>query len=475
MINDTKQKTSQPFLFNRIIKPGVSILCCLLLSQCQEADPDKKSPNFIFILTDDQGWQGTSVQMDTSRVDSRSDYYETPNLERLAREGMRFSNGYSPAPICTPARRSMQFGQTPAQQRGTRFKSEFDAYNGMSIPKMLKSINPRYVSAHLGKWSRDVGASPKEVGYYESDGKTNNRTGGASPGRAKWSKFEAVEDPKLIFSVTDRAIAFMEKHSKARRPFYLQISHYAVHVDVQARQETIDKYQVKATGEIHQIPAFAAMTEDLDTGIGLILDKVKELGISGNTYIFFASDNGAVPWVPPDMKKQFAYPMEVGRPSRNYPLRNGKWSLFEGGLRVPIIVKGPGIKANSICEVPVVAWDFLPTFCDLADSTKRLPENLDGGSMRMLLENAGKGEVKRSYEGLVFHAPFSKPPHSAIRLGDFKLLKFWEEKKLLLFNLKDDIGEKNDLAPSMPEKVKLLNNKLMTYLREVNAEIPESQ
>ena len=144
---------------------GIALFILPAMTGCNSTPENR--PNFIFVLTDDQGWTGSSVQMDSSGTEARSDYYETPNLDRLARQGMRFSNGYSPASICTPSRRSIQFGQTPARQRGTLFESDFEPRDKLSIPLMLKSISPDYIAAHFGKWGHMMGASPEEVGYDE--------------------------------------------------------------------------------------------------------------------------------------------------------------------------------------------------------------------------------------------------------------------------------------------------------------------
>ena len=272
--------------FIQLIGKGVILTSLTGISYAGKSKSNGQKPNFIFILTDDQGWSATSVQMHPLYPESKSDYFETPNLERLAKQGMRFTDGYAPAPICTPTRRSIQFGQTPARQRGTQFKSDFNPVGKLSIPLMLKSIDPKYVCAHFGKWGAKMGAPSLEaVGYDESDGLTTNKTGGREFSQAeKWDKCEITDDPKLIFSITDRSIDFMQRQAKADRPFYLQISHYAVHVDMRGRAETVAKYQAK--GKSDAMAYYAAMTEDLDTGVGKILEKVEELGIGENTYVF---------------------------------------------------------------------------------------------------------------------------------------------------------------------------------------------
>ncbi len=344
---------------------------------------------------------------------------------------------------------------------------------------MLKSISPDYVAAHFGKWGHMMGASPEEVGYDESDGLTTNQTGGNSLAKDRWVAFKETEDPKLTFSVTRRANDFMEKQTEAGRPFYLQISYYAVHMTMEVRRATREKYELKEKGRFHNIPAFGGMTEDLDTGLGQVLDQVERLGIENNTYIFYMSDNGGVSQGPPTREALYGTPTKADDYGSNYPLRSGKWTTFEGGLRVPFVVKGPGIQANSVCNVPVVGWDLLPTFAALAGAIGPLdnPLEIDGVSFSHLLKNEGNGEIKRPFEGLVFHQPFAlgggHRRHSAIRVGDSKLIKFWETKELLLFDLKEDRGEMNNLAQSMPDRAETLHQQLMAYLTQVNAEIPD--
>ncbi|MCC6143242.1 MAG: sulfatase [Candidatus Hydrogenedentes bacterium] len=432
-------------------------------------------PNFVFILSDDQGWTSSSVSMDDTRADARSDYYLTPNLERLAAQGVRFTQGYAPAALCCPTRRSLQYGQTPARQGDARFAADYRRGNDrLTIPRMLKGVDSRYAAAHFGKWDLRSELLPEHLGYDESDGDTGNSNGneGSDFGKeAKWTRHKELDDPKHIFSLTDRANAFMERQVRAGRPFYLQVSHYAVHVDVQARAETLKSTEARPLGKVHRAPAFAAMVEDLDTGVGKLLDKLDALGIAGSTWVIYMADNGGVPFVPPDTKKHLADPASLDEVGRNSPLRAGKWTLFEGGIRVPFIVRGPGVKAGSLCHTPVVGWDLLPTIADLGGYRDRLPDDIDGGSFGSVILNGGDGAVRRSSDSLVFHRYADTYPHSAIRRGDYKLIKFWKPERLLLFNVREDIGETRDLAGAMPDKVQELHDGLMTYLKSVDAEV----
>ena len=454
------------------IKASVFGLLLLPAWQVFSATPVQK-PNFILILTDDHGWTSTSQLMDNSIGNSKSDYYETPNMERLAQKGVRFSNGYAPCALCCPTRRSIQFGQTPARQGDDQFKENYnpDFKKVTTIPQLLKSISPEYRAAHYGKWDLRADIFPEDIGYDESDGNTGNRNGDLnSTKQSKWSDLFLNDDPKRIESLTDRAVNFMSRQVKTGHPFYMQVSHYATHVDIQAKEETYQKFLLKKKGEYHDNPGWAAMLNDLDSGIGRIMDEIEKLGIADHTYLIMMADNGAVEFLPP-VKNKFDPPSSFEKHTNNYPLRGGKWTLYEGGIRVPFIVIGPGIKPGSQCDVPVTGWDILPTLADLAGNTNPLPPNLDGTSFRPLLENGNSGNFTRKDDELVFHY-FGKL-HSAIRVGDYKLIKFWNLKKIELYNLKEDVGEINDLSKSQPDKVKELEARLIAYLKDVNAEILE--
>jgi arylsulfatase A len=453
--------------------PAIALLI-LPVTQVYGVQPVPK-PNFILILTDDQGWTSSSQPMNTNLPDSRSDYYETPNIQRLASQGVRFSNGYAPCALCCPTRRSIQFGQTPARQGDLLFKEKYhpDYKSVPAIPQILKSISPEYRTAHYGKWDLRADIFPEDLGYDESDGNTGNRNGDMnSTKQSKFSDLFLSTDPKRIETITDRAVNFMIRQTKNGHPFYLQVSHYATHVDIQAKEKTYQKFLGKKKGSIHDNPGWAAMLNDLDSGIGRILDQIEKLGIADHTYLILMADNGGVEFIPP-VNNKFDPPSAFKKHTNNYPLRGGKWTLYEGGIRVPFIVIGPGIKPGSQCDIPVTGWDILPTLADLAGNSDPLPANLDGSSFRSLLENGNEGKIIRENDELVFHY-FGKP-HSAIRIGDYKLIKFWNLNKIELYNLKNDVGEINDISKTEPEKAKELEAKLMAYLKNVNAEILQSQ
>jgi hypothetical protein len=279
---------------------------------------------------------------------------------------------------------------------------------------------------------------------------------------------EPDADPKRTFSVTRRAIAFMERQAQEKNPFYLKVSYYAIHTAYQARQATLAKYAGKGEPPRQLNAGIAPMLEDLDTGVGQLLEAIDRLGIGENTYVFFTSDNGGSP-------EKTSTPQQKALPLRNHPLRQYKQYLYEGGIRVPFIVRGPGVQPNTICREPVAQYDLLPTFYELAGARDPLPDEIDGGSLRPLLLNAGQGEVKRPLPGLVFHRPLLKPqPHSAIRMGDFKLVINWsgpwQIARRELFNLAKDIGEQQNLAEAMPGKADEMSAALIAYLKSVNAE-----
>lgn len=415
------------------------------------AKTEAKKPNIILFFTDDQGWADTSVRMMADRPDSKSSFIKTPALERLAREGMIFSNAYSPSPVCSPSRDSVLCGKTPTRLRHSILLGKANCKGGaLTTPRAVKAADSRYVTAHFGKWACSP-KTPEEAGFDVSDGRTDNWHG-------DWRKTNGgktrlpPDDPKRIFSVTERANSFMARQVKAGRPFYMRLSQYAVHVGHFALARTIAKY-VKA-GRTERAAVYAAMSEDLDTGLGLLLDKIDALGIADNTYVIYTSDNG-------------------GGFQGNKPLKGGKASLWEGGIRVPTVVRGPGVKPGSRCDIPIIGWDFLPTFHDLAGgkNPRALPDDLDGGSLRAVFTAGNKGRVKRGVEELIFHYPwFDNVPMSTIRLGDYKLVKDINTGGTRLFNVATDIGESKDLSKSMPEMSREMHKRLTSYLAKVDAE-----
>lgn len=453
----------------------VLLLTCfgLLFFQAHKKPETTKKPNFVFILTDDLGWTCVSEIMDNRYPDSKSDYFETPNIDKLGDEGMRFTDGYAPAALCTPSRRSIQFGQNPIHIGNVLFPKNYNpkTKKWLTIPTLLKSIDPNYRAAHFGKWDLRADIYPEDLGYDESDGNTGNSNGDVMLNRnTKWLRTYTNNDPKKTVTLTKRAINFMQRQVASDHPFYLQISYYATHVDIQTTDSTYQKYLKKPKGKKHNNAGWAGMLENLDTGIGELMATLDQLKIDNNTYVFLMADNGAVEFIPP-VKNRLDPPSAFKTPMRNYPLRGGKWTLYEGGIRVPFIVKGPGIESHSYSHVPVTGYDILPTISALAGNKSPLPDYLDGASMVSLFKNPGSAVVKRREDALYFHRYNNGYPHSAIIDGDYKLIKFWKTNKEELYNLDKDIGETHDLAAEMPGKLKELDGKLMAYLEKMHAEI----
>ena len=412
-----------------------------------------ESPNIILILTDDQGWSQRSGLMDPEIADSGSDYLETPAMDRIANEGMRFTSGYSPAPLCTPTRRSILCG-TSAARSGSEFESVWVPAEHLTIPRALKKTNTDYQCAHFGKWGEKMISSPEECGYDVSDGNTGNVTGGMAD---KMEPAHIVDDPKRTDSVTDRTIDFMRQQAKAGKPFYAQVSYYAVHLRIELLEASRKKYENKGAPDRAYSPSWAGMLEEMDTAIGRILDEVDALGITENTYVIFTTDNGGRGVVPGGDPESAA---------PNSPLSGAKHSLLEGGIRVPLLVRGPSIEAGSVCRVPVVGYDFLPTFYELAGGDGQLSRVVDGGSFASLLARPEAGPVKRALGGIVFSR--LRQGNAAIRDGEWKLLAEINSERQIqsvqLFKVSRDIAESKDLSSKRREKTKELRGRLEAFL-----------
>lgn len=426
--------------------------CLLLLPTVGVA---AERPNIVFMLSDDQAWNGLSVAMHPNVAGSKGDIFHTPNLEKLATQGMRFSAGYAPASVCSPTRVSLMTGKSPAALHWTKAAPP-EAGHKLIEPRNIRSIPANettigdilrqagYATAHYGKWHIS-GGGPEKHGFDESDGDTGNENA---------YQFKDP-NPVDIFGMADRAARFMEKSSKAKKPFFIQLSWNALHASENANHATLAKYERQLNGENRKRITTAAITEDLDTGVGRVIDAIERLGLAGTTYVIYMADNGAG-----GGKKVLA---------------GGKGGVWEGGIRVPFIVRGPGVKPNSWCHIRVVGYDLFPTFCEWAGiAPSTLPKGIEGGSIASLLKNDGRGEVDRPREELVFHFPHYQggTPHSAILLGDLKLLHFYEDNHDELYDLVKDISERNDLAAQHPAETKKLRARLDKYLADVDAQFP---
>lgn len=422
-------------------------------------------PNFIFILTDDLGWSSFSMRMDDRVPASASDYHETPNIERFAGQSLRFTRGYSPDPICSPTRRSIQFGQTSIRQgEDSTFHRGYRA-----IPQVLKSIDPSYRAAHFGKWDLRAGVQPEGLGYDLSDGNTGNKQGNTSDTpQEKWDRHTSMDNPKQVDSLANRSVRFMQQQVRDGHPFFLQISHYATHANLETTPAGYKRFAAKHPGKKHSNPAYAGMLHDLDRSIGDVIKEVDRLGIAGNTYIVIMADNGGVEFIPP-VSNRLDHPSNFSTPMRNHPLRGGKWTLYEGGIRVPFMVRGPGVKPGQT-DIPVIGWDLLPTFARLAGGGID-GNGIDGGSFAGLLKGSATKKIDRPSELFYFHRFHKTYPHSAVIRGRYKLIRFWQTGKTELYDLESDPGEENDLSVSRPELAKELLAGLMGYMRSVNPEL----
>jgi arylsulfatase A len=475
-----QMKPGNPYFYARIthsnpMKSKPTLLSCIaaaFLVVCPPSLCAKSAPNILLVYIDDLGWTDTSVEMIRGNPQTKSNFYQTPQLERLAKQGRVFSDAYAPAPVCTPSRNAMLHGMTPARMLNStlNFKVSQENYRGkITIPQALKQANPDYITAHFGKWHIPA-ISPEKAGYDVSE---NMKGTGNGEGDFldDMKTFLPEEDPKRIFSLTDMSKEFISEQVEAEKPFFLQLSHYSVHIWHDSLKETREKYralprppqavdsdylpddEISVSAYKHNwLLNYAAMVEDTDRAFGDLLDHLEKLGIADNTYVIFTSDNG-------------------GGMRGNPPLRGAKGDLTEGGIRVPFIVRGPGISAGSTCKLPTAGWDILPTLYALAGGKDSLPEELDGVSITAAMFEGDQGEINRPGNSLIFHFPwYNGEPESAIRQGRFKLLKNLDSQETALYDVEADLSEQTDLSSSYPELTATLEQQLSQYLDQVNAE-----
>jgi len=443
----------------------------MAFSGCSPAETDSRRPNIVFILVDDLGWR------DVGFMGSR--YYETPNIDRLAREGSFFTAAYASAPNCAPSRASLLTGQyTPRHgvytvnnpARGdarlrklipTPNRTELDP-GATTIAEALRTAG--YVSASIGKWNLgdDPDFGPVSQGFDVDFGVSFPDHFGPWRDVPLPEGEAAAEGEYLTDRLTTEAVSFIEENRD--RPFFLYLPHYAVHTPIQAKAEMVMKYEGKEPDGDQQHPTYAAMIESVDQGVGQVLNKLDELGLSEDTVVFFFSDNGG-----------------FGPVTSMAPLRGSKGMLYEGGIRVPLVVRWPGrIEQGREIDTPVHGIDFLPTILEMAGVSIPVEDDVDGVSLLPLL--GGEGAPARSTLYWHFPAylqadqsvegPWRTTPVGAIRKGDWKLIEFFEDGRLELYNLRDDIGEEHDLADEMPEKVTELHADLVAWRRRVDAPVP---
>ena len=437
----------------------------------------KDTPNFIIIYMDDLGWHQTSVRMMDSEPMSKHSFYMTPNVERLAEMGMCFSNGYAPTATCTGSRVSIQFGQTSAR---TQYRYVFDVYhkkqrpNGYagqySLADSVKTAGKNYITAHFGKGMTE---KLKMVNYDVTDEYEKYAPNGNLHGEKidiPTRRELPPDNPKRIYSLIDESMKFLRENA-GKRPFFMMVSHYSVHVPHAASQKYMDKW--KAKYEAFEKPTdkeelrlferecnslYGAMLEETDQHIGIIMNYLRKVDELANTYIIFTSDNGSE-----------CIPRTKENRRNNGPLQEGKYSCFEGGIRVPFVVAGPGVQAGAYCDVPVVQWDLLATLHDLSGNETPLPDDIDGGSLKDVFFKGNKGKVNRGAPGIIHHFPSHyQVPISAIRIGDYKFMRNMNTDEKKLFNVAVDYREKHDLSKKMPKKVASMDKILRTYIEEVD-------
>jgi len=463
---------------------GLGAVALAMPKSLSWAEEPAGKPNFIFILADDLGWADVGC--------FGSDLHETPNIDRLAAQGMRFTDAYAAGPVCSPTRASIMTGKCPARLHTTIWyeAASNPPRNRTLIPPVTVANMPHeevtvaevlkkagYLTAHVGKWHLgDAAYYPETQGFDINIGGTfwgapatffYPYSGSGTFGKEfryvphlEWgSKGEYLTD-----RLTDEALKILDKAKD--QPFFLNLCHHAVHTPIEGKSDLVDRYRKKLKPDMHhQNDGYAAMVDSLDQSVGRVLAKLDELGIADRTVVFFFSDNGG-----------FINKYKEKAVTDNYPLRSGKGALYEGGVRVPLLVRWPAVtRAGSVCAHPVSSIDFYPTILEMAGLVGEPQHNVnvDGLSLAPLLKNL-TAALKR--DALYWHYPHyyqTTSPVSSIRQGDWKLLEYFEDRHVELYDLKEDIGEKNNLAEKMPEKAEELRKHLDAWRKTVNAQLPE--
>ena len=437
-------------------------------------------PNIVFLFIDDMGWKDVGFM--------GSEYYETPHIDRLASQSMVFTDAYANAPNCAPSRACLMTGQyTPRHgiytvgnsDRGdTRYRKLIPIPNRTHLPQDAVTIAAElskvgYVSASIGKWhlGDPPDGGPCEMGF-------DVNVGGSSAGMPHHGYFspyelsqldEGPEGEYLTDRLTDHAVEFI--HDNKDRPFFLYLTHYAVHTPIEGKEEIIRKYEGKPGSNGQNNPEYAAMVESVDQSVGRVLDALDELGLAEDTVVIFFSDNGGVGGYE-------EWGIKGKEITSQQPLHGGKGMLYEGGIREPTAIRWPGVvEPGSACGTPITGVDFYPTMLEIAGAHPTSGKVLDGESIVPLL--TGSGELER--DAVFWHFPaylqgrentWRTTPAGAMRQGDYKLLEFFEDGRLELYNLKDDIGERHDLSDEMPQRTRQMHERLVEWRRSVRASVP---
>lgn len=461
---DPRRVSRRAFL-DSFWRPGAAVLgsCALPRGRARPANGSAKRPNVVFILADDLGWS------DPACYGNRS--YDTPRIDRMAREGMRFTDAYAAAPVCSPTRASILSGRYPAAVGLTEWipGKRSTAREKLVAPEYLQELPAEettlaevlggagYVCGHVGKWH--LGGKdhlPEDQGFHVNVGGTH--LGSPAGGYFLPNRMDlpgARKGEYLTDRLSQEGVAFIRKHRD--RPFFLYQSYHSVHTPIQAKKAYVDEYTKRFDQAGERLnPAYAGMVRSLDDGVGSILDALDDLGLSEHTIVFFMSDNGGLSGV-----------------TDNAPLRAGKGHVYEGGIREPMIVRAPGrVRARTECAEPVSSIDFFPTILSLADVRPPPGLPLDGVDLTPLLYQTA-GLAPRC---LFWHYPHYSPqggrPGGAVRRGGLKLVEFFEDDRLELYDLRHDPSETTDLSPRMQAETQQLHTLLLSWRQAVGARMP---
>ena len=457
----------------QFISISVLALAAVVLPQLESsASQQSAQPNIVLIIADDMSW------MDCGCYGNQ--WIETANIDTLSNQGVRFTDAYA-TPVCASTRACLQTGLYPARLQMTGVPNGHRRpWAKLIVPKirwylpednitLAESLaKAGYISGLFGKWHLGFQAphSPTNQGYTVPEGRDQQTT--------YMSKTQAFiqENPyKRIDEHFQQGIRFIEQNKD--HPFFCVFSFTMVHTPPMARKELVEKYRNKLGEMTSRIdPTYSAMCETVDESVGLINMVLDEFGLTENTVLIFYSDNGGV--VNEEGYLGWGTLEPVGYESNvtvNLPLRDEKGSVYEGGIRVPLIIRWPGtVQPGSECRTPVHCVDFFPTLLELSGVGEPANQALDGESIVPLL----KGSDSLQRDTLFWHYPHyhHSSPASAIREGDYKLIKFYEDNHVELYDLKNDISEQNNLSETMPEKTEALYQKLNRWLESVNAAMP---
>ena len=448
----------------------------ILFSAASAHAQSNERPNVLFIFLDDFGWRDCGFM--------GSDFYETPNLDRLAGEGMVFTNAYASASNCAPSRACLLSGQyTPRHQVfnvGTKLRGN-PKYSRLQHVPGTDVLSPKiktwahlvqeagYRTATIGKWHLSDDPIPYGFNFNFAGSHSGSPPKGYFPPHPNVPGLKgAAKDEYLTDRLNDEAIKFIERNRE--RPWFLYLTHFAVHTPLQAKKDVVERYQEKPQGELHRHAVMAAMIESVDQGVGRIVAKLDELGLTEKTAIVFTSDNGG-----------------YGPATSMKPLRGYKGTYYEGGIREPFFVKWPGqVAAGKKCDTPIINVDLLPTFCEMTGANLPADQPIDGVSLMPIW----RGE-RIEERGIYWHFPaylqgrnnsgqqrdplFRSRPCGIIRVGNWKLHQYFEDGGLELYNLIEDPGEKKNLASTHVSKRNELLEKLKQWREKTAAPVPTKQ